>query len=136
MARLRRHFLRWRGVVIFVFGSNLAGRHGKGAALTALRFYGAQIGQGVGRHGNSYAIPTKDERLNTLALNQIKGYVSGFLGHARANPDTAFLVTRVGCGLAGYKDEDIAPMFAKAPPNCFFDPRWGEIIMQVVRSTL
>jgi hypothetical protein len=101
---------------VFVFGSNLAGAHGGGAALEALN-YGAVYGQGTGRQGDTYAIPTKDARIRTLPLNRIKDHVDEFLDYAAQHPDTEFFLTRVGCGLAGYEDEDIAPLFADAPPN-------------------
>ena len=110
--------------VIFVFGSNLAGRHGKGAALTAYRNFGAIYGQGIGLQGNSYAIPTKDEGLKTLPIQKIQKYVSNFLKFAKLNPEMTFQVTRVGCGLAGYEDADIAPLFADAPENCQLPVGW------------
>jgi hypothetical protein len=109
---------------IFVFGSNLAGRHGKGAALTAYRKYGAIYGQGVGMQGNSFAIPTKDENLNTLPVNKIEKYVNNFIKYATLNPDLTFQVTRIGCGLAGYEDSDIAPLFINAPSNCILPVGW------------
>lgn len=109
---------------IFVFGSNLAGRHGKGAALTARQDYAAVYGCGSGPTGYAYAIPTKDGRLRTLSLPVIQSLVRGFLAYAKANPELTFKVTRVGCGLAGYKNEQIAPMFRGAPTNCKFDPEW------------
>lgn len=109
---------------IFVFGSNLAGRHGKGAALTAYRTHGAIYGQGVGLQGDSYAIPTKDEDINTLPLHKIKHYVEGFIKFAKLNPEMRFEVTRIGCGLAGYEDQDIAPMFRNAPDNCILPVGW------------
>ena len=105
-------------MAIFVFGSNLAGRHGAGAALFARNNYGALYGQGVGRQGNSYAIPTKDYRINTLPLETIQGYVNEFLLYARNHPELDFQVTRIGCGLANYNDAQIAPMFTNAPSNC------------------
>lgn len=111
---------------IFVFGSNLAGRHGKGAALDALREHGAILGKGVGRQGNAYAIPTKNFRLQPLSLAIISRYVSQFIGYARANPDLRFRVTRIGCGHAGYTDIQIAPMFMKAPSNCELPEGWRE----------
>ena len=111
-------------MAIFVFGSNLAGRHGKGAALYARTKHGAEYGVGVGRTGNSYAIPTKDEGLRTLPLNRISQYVEDFLAYARANPKLRFSVTKVGCGLAGYKEHDIAPMFECAPHNCDLPEGW------------
>lgn len=102
---------------VFVFGSNLAGRHGKGAALFARRHRGAIYGQGVGRQGNSYAIPTKDHNLKTLPLDAIREFVFWFLIHAGRQPETKFQLTPIGCGLAGYKPEQIAPMFKDAPAN-------------------
>jgi hypothetical protein len=102
---------------IFVFGSNLAGRHGKGAALWARRQHGAINGRGEGLQGHSYAIPTKDAELKTLPLEMIVGHVDRFLDFARMRPDLRFTLTPIGCGLAGYKPEQIAPMFAAAPPN-------------------
>ena len=112
---------------IFVFGSNLAGRHGKGAALTAYRKYGAIYGQGVGMQGNSFAIPTKDENLNTLPVNKIEKYVNNFIKYATLNPDLTFQVTRIGCGLAGYEDSDIAPLFINAPSNCILPVGWRNV---------
>lgn len=109
---------------IFVFGSNLAGRHGKGAALRAYKEHGAVYGKGVGLQGSSYAIPTKDENLNTLPLQKIERYVEQFIRFAHLNPDMQFEVTRVGCGLAGYDDADIAPMFFDAPINCILPVGW------------
>jgi hypothetical protein len=113
--------------MIFVFGSNLAGRHGKGAALTARQQYGAIYGQGVGLQGSAYAIPTKDEKLRTLPLNRIEPYVREFIQFVSLMPeDWEFYVTRIGCGLAGYTDKDIAPMFIGAPLNCHLPEGWRE----------
>jgi hypothetical protein len=109
---------------IFVFGSNLAGIHGAGAAAYAVKHYGARYGEGIGRTGHSYALPTKDEEIRTLPIERIKEYVEGFINHAKVNPEDAFFVTRVGCGLAGYKDEEIAPLFKEASDNCLFDSVW------------
>lgn len=109
---------------IFVFGSNLAGRHGKGAALAARQQHGAIYGVGVGRTGNAYAIPTKDRNLRTLPLESIASHVRGFIDYASANQDLNFQVTRVGCGLAGYTDQQIAPMFSNAPNNCQLPDGW------------
>lgn len=110
--------------VIFVFGSNLAGRHGKGAALTAFREHGAIYGQGIGLQGNSYAIPTKDENLKTLPVSKIQKYVANFIKFAKLNPEMTFQVTRIGCGLAGYEDDDIAPLFTDSPENCLLPVGW------------
>lgn len=103
--------------MIFVFGSNQAGRHGRGAALTAVKQHGAIYGQGFGRQGNSYAIPTKDYKLKPLPLSMIEWYISRFLGYARNNPDLEFFLTPIGTGLAGFTPADIAPMFKDSPKN-------------------
>jgi len=110
--------------MIFVFGSNLAGRHGKGAALYARNLYGAKHGVGVGRTGNAYAIPTKDELIRTLPLPRIAKYVSDFLDYARLHPELEFEVTKIGCGLAGYHEHEIKPMFFDAPLNCRLPDQW------------
>ncbi|MCR5679159.1 MAG: hypothetical protein K6G08_02970 [Prevotella sp.] len=94
---------------IFVFGSNLAGRHGGGAARMALNCFGAVWGQGVGLQGQSYAIPTMQGGVET-----IKPYVDEFVEYARQHPELLFLVTRIGCGIAGFRDAEIAPLFQKA----------------------
>lgn len=111
---------------IFVFGSNLAGRHGKGAALFARQHRGAIYGKGYGPQGQSYAIPTKDEKLGVLPLDKIKLYVLGFIIYAGSHPELTFEVTRIGCGLAGYKDEQIGPMFARVPSNCELPEEWEQ----------
>lgn len=112
---------------IFVFGSNLAGRHGKGAALHARQHFRAEYGVGVGRTGHAYAIPTKSHSLVVLPLAQIAGYVRDFLAYASEHPELDFQVTAVGTGLAGYKHEQIAPLFALAPSNCDLPPEWAGI---------
>jgi hypothetical protein len=96
---------------IFVFGSNRGGRHSKGAALIAFRKFGARMGQADGLMGRSYAIPTKDRNLRTLPLVAIASGVAKFLRFAEKNPQHRFLVTQIGCGLAGYQPKDIAPLF-------------------------
>lgn len=110
--------------MIFVFGSNLAGRHGKGAAKYAVDHFQAVYGVGEGRTGNAYAIPTKDIRIQTLPLTRIQEAVNRFLVYAAANPQETFQITRIGCGLAGYKDIHIAPMFKDAPSNCILPDEW------------
>lgn len=94
---------------VFVFGSNLAGKHGGGAAYVAFRKFGAVMGCGVGHRGQSYAIPTMQGGVET-----IKPYVDEFIEYAKAHPDLFFYVTRIGCGIAGFKDEEIAPLFQDA----------------------
>lgn len=121
--------------VVFVFGSNLAGRHGKGAALEARQKWGAVYGVGVGRTGNAYAIPTKDEQLRTLSLGEIANHVAEFRAHARKFPHDSFLVTAIGCGLAGYEPSQIAPMFAACPENVFLSGKLvGESIAAIVKG--
>ena len=89
----------------FVFGSNEAGRHGKGAALCAKKHFGAVYGQGHGEQGRSYAVATRDESLRSLHLGEIRENVRVFLQHAINHQHKQFAVSRIGCGLAGYKDE-------------------------------
>lgn len=99
---------------IFVFGSNLSGRHGKGAAKTALG-WGAKWGQAKGLQGRTYGIPTKNSTITrTLSVREIEPYVFEFIEFAKANPQMTFLVTEIGCGLAGLKPKDIAPLFKSA----------------------
>lgn len=97
---------------VFVIGSNLEGMHGGGAARTAYHRFGAVWGEGVGHHGQSYAIPTMHG-----GVEQIRPYVDEFVEYARANAHLRFLVTRIGCGIAGFRDEQIAPLFSEAL-NC------------------
>lgn len=113
---------------IFVFGSNLSGRHGKGTALHARTHYGAVDGKGVGLQGTSYAIPTKDHGLRAIPLEQIAHYVRQFIKFATEHPEMTFQVTRVGCGLAGYSDKHMAPLFAKAPKNCHLPDEWKPLL--------
>lgn len=109
---------------VFVFGSNLAGRHGKGAALYARINCGAIYGQGEGLQGSSYAIPTKDRSIKSLPLDEIKSGVVRFLEFAKAHAEMKFVVTRIGCGLAGYTDEQIGPFFSNSPHNCTLPKEW------------
>lgn len=102
--------------LIFVFGSNLAGRHGLGSAKEALK-WGAIYGQGIGRQGDAYAIPTKGYNLEVLPLDQINDHVQAFLEYARNHHKDDFVVVAIGCGLAGYKPLQIAPMFRRHTGN-------------------
>lgn len=108
---------------VFVFGSNLAGMHGGGAARAARLHFGAVMGQGVGIQGQSYAIPTMQGGVDT-----IRPYVDDFIAYACQHPDQRFLVTPIGCGIAGFEPEDIAPLFGAARemknislPECFWE---------------
>lgn len=109
---------------IFVFGSNLAGAHGGGAAHAAYRKFGAVMGVGVGLQGRSYAIPTMQGGVET-----IKPYVDQFIEFARINPHLKFLVTRIGCGIAGFRDVEIAPLFVKAimVPNIYLPATFWKV---------
>lgn len=110
---------------VFVFGSNEAGTHGGGAAKDAHELFGAKIGEGYGYHRNkvgkkyysTYAIPTKDYDIKTLPLEEIGHNIGMFLAWAKVTPQMIYLVTPIGCGLAGYKAEDIAPFFKERSPN-------------------
>lgn len=113
---------------IFVFGSNTAGRHGKGAALHARKCYGANYGQGVGLQGRSYAIPTKNEKFRPLPLIEIEKHVDGFVEFARKHPELSFYITPIGCGLAGYNPEQIAPMFKGLPANCHLPIKFKQVL--------
>ena len=93
---------------IFVFGSNLRGMHGGGAARVAMEEFGDEWGVGVGRTGQTYAIPTMHG-----GVDAIKPYVDEFVEYAKAHPELKFLVTRIGCGIVGFRDKDIAPLFAE-----------------------
>lgn len=94
---------------IFVFGSNLQGMHGGGAVRVAVSKFGAIMGQGVGIQGQSYAIPTMQGGVET-----IQPYVDEFIEFAKAHSEYKFLVTRIGCGIAGFTDSEVAPLFKEA----------------------
>lgn len=108
---------------IFVFGSDLQGRHGKGAALYAMQHHGAIRGVGEGRQGNSYAIPTKRTPWTALPLDEIAVRVDTFKMYAAKHPDDRFNLTPIGCGHAGYYPWQIAPLFEWSPSNVIM-PDW------------
>ncbi len=137
------HHLLWRGPVvvatnfmitalapneIFVFGSNLAGRHGAGAAFYAKQHFGALQGIGFGPTGQCFAIPTKDKHLQTLPIESIRLDVMFFFDYAYDMPHLRFLVTEIGCGLAGYTPADIAPLFRDAPANVILPDSFKAIL--------
>ena len=118
---------------VFVFGSNLAGRHGAGAALAAQDMFGAKHGVGIGYRGtapaHSWAIPTKDEHIKTLPLSAVAPYIEQFALDTQSNSDKRYFVTRVGCGLAGNKDSDIAPLFSGAAVGrCSYPREWAPFL--------
>ena len=110
---------------VFVFGSNLQGLHMGGAARLAAERFGALWGQGVGLQGQSYALPTMN-----LSIEEIAKYVDEFIWFADQHPELTFLVTRVGCGIAGFRDEEIAPLFARAYslPNVYLPATFWKVL--------
>jgi hypothetical protein len=130
MSRYKYHRDRTlpKGEEIFVFGSNEAGRHGAGAARIAMRNFGARYGIGIGLVGQSYAVPTKDVNLQTLSKKSIRRYVREFREHTKRNKHETYFITRLGCGLAGYDDVDIAPLFRGATRRCNFPKEWKEYL--------
>lgn len=119
---------------VFVFGSNLSGIHGKGAANHAFINHMAIWGQGEGLQGNSYAIPTKGKlspltkRFPRLPLEVIAAHVAVFKMFARSRPDLTFNVTKIGCGLAGYTYREIAPMFELSPENVNLPEEFQQVL--------
>jgi len=115
---------------VFVFGSNLMGIHGRGAALHAKKYFGAIQGQGHGRQGDSYAIPTKFSPAKSLPLEDIQKYVLVFLQYASFHNGESFMVTPIGCGLAGYTPEQIAPMFKNSPNNVNLPQEFKDVLQR------
>ena len=112
---------------IFVFGSNLEGSHGGGAALLAFRKWGAIWGQGVGLQGQTYGIPTMHG-----GVEEIRPYVDEFIRFAKEHPELTFLVTEIGCGITGFRPEEIAPLFRDAVPveNIHLPERFWNILLE------
>jgi hypothetical protein len=104
---------------IFVFGSNLQGIHGSGSARYAFDHYGAEWGVGEGLTGEAYALPTKHSPAQSLSIEELEEAVARFVDFAWDNPTMDFLVTSVGCGLAGFKPHEVGPMFLLAPDNVY-----------------
>jgi hypothetical protein len=114
--------------MIFVFGSNEAGLHDGGAAAFAMKHHGAVYGAGVGPYGNSFALPTMDSNFNVLPVWKINHYVTNFLTYSKYNPELNFMLTNIGCGIADYSPEQIAPLFRTITDNVFVSPDFGRII--------
>lgn len=119
------HIITLQSNEIFVFGSNLAGIHGGGAARLAYQKFGAVWGQGVGLQGQSYAIPTMQGGVET-----IKPYVDEFIEFAKQHPQLKFLVTEIGCGIAGFTPTEIAPLFeqAKGVSNIYLPEHFWKLL--------
>lgn len=122
-----RHITELKAHEIFVFGSNLAGAHGGGAAALAWRKWGAVWGQGTGLQGKTYAIPTMHG-----GPEEIRPYVDEFIDFAQQHPDLTFLVTEIGCGIAGFPPQEIAPLFRKAQDisNIWLPQRFWDILKE------
>lgn len=118
---------------IFVFGSNLDGIHGAGAALYAHKQRGAVWGHGEGLTGTCYALPTKGHKICYMSENEVQARCQRFLRFASGNPGATFQVTQVGCGLGGFTKQQIAPFFEYAPENCLFDTEWKEFLPDTAR---
>jgi hypothetical protein len=108
---------------VFVFGSNAAGIHGAGAARAALDHFGAVMGEGHGLHGQSYAIDTMS------GLDALRGEVEVFIRFATERPGLTFLLTPIGCGIAGYTPGEIAPLLADAPENIILPRSFTEVLL-------
>ena len=114
--------------MIFVFGSNLSGIHGAGAAAYARRNKGAIFGQGIGLQNQSYALPPTGKHISFMPLSEIEVHIDAFKDFAMNNPHLDFQVTQVACGRAGFTKEQIAPLFKNSPSNCYFDMEWQPIL--------
>jgi len=113
---------------VFVFGSNTMGIHGAGAAKLAMEKFDAKFGVGCGPTGRCYAIPTKDNKIQTLPITRIKEFVDSFLNYAKNKSHKTFLVTKIGCGLAGLKIANIAPMFKNKTENVILPEEFHDYI--------
>lgn len=111
---------------VFVYGSNTLGHHGAGAAKLAMTNFGAVYGNGYGRDGQAYGIPTKDDKIETMSLGAIAEEVKRFLRYAASHQKEEFLVTKIGCGLAGLREEHIALMFNGASDNVVLPEGWKD----------
>lgn len=111
---------------IFVFGSNLLGIHGGGAAWYAKNKLGAVMGVAEGLTGDTYALPTCYRPGEPVTLEELRVYVDNFLNFASDNDDLQFFVSAVGCGIAGFNEDDVAPLFKNAPVNCDLPPGWRQ----------
>lgn len=109
---------------IFVFGSNLAGNHAGGAAFQAFRDFNAEWGTGEGLTGHCYAFPTMDNTMRPLTMSQLKKIRTRFYKVVDQHPDMAFLLTKVGCGIAGFSEEKIQKLFVNAPKNIIKPKEW------------
>lgn len=123
---------------VFVFGSNMNGEHIGGSAKHAFEYYGAEWSVAYGPTGSTYAIPTLDNNFNKLPLNVIQAFVDNFLDYVKINPELTFEVVDIGCGIAGFEPEQIAPMFIDypyddcLPPNLVLSDRFNTVIKDFI----
>lgn len=118
---------------VFVFGSNYSGRHGAGAAYLAWNKFGAEMGVGEGLTGQCYALPTMDEYFRTLPLDEIKEKIANFVKVCNEHPEKIFLLTKIGCGIAGYSPTQIAPLLKKnlpLPSNLILPLEFHEVLYE------
>lgn len=120
---------------VFVFGSNLLGIHGAGAARYA-RKLGAELGVGEGLTGRAYALPTCYRPGEPVTYAELMVYVENFLDFARKNPQIEFFVSAVGCGIAGFDESEVAPLFMNAPENCSLPPNWKFACQRMVPGNI
>lgn len=119
------------GNMIFVFGSNLSGIHGAGSALYAYRYRDAIWGVGEGVTGTCYALPTKGLQITPMDITEIKESINTFIKYSKIHKNQKFQITQVGCGLGGFRKENIAPLFkeiASKRSNCYFDLAWKNLL--------
>lgn len=116
---------------IFVFGSNSTGEHFGGAARVAFEQFGAKWGHVSGLCGQSYAIATMALRGDDPSFSKLEPQIKTFLSLVKAMPNHLFFLTRIGCGIAGLKDEDVAPLFGPIQPNISYPEKWAEIIQEI-----
>lgn len=109
---------------IFVFGSNVYGSHYSGAAKDAKELFGAEMGVGIGMTGKCYAIPTLDEDMQKIELSRLKGFINDFINYAECHSDLTFILTKIGCGIAGFSEDDIKVFFKNTPKNIIKPEGW------------
>lgn len=109
---------------VFVFGSNLAGNHHKGAAKIAYDYFGAMMGSGRGWAGQSFAIPTQNEHLQAMPIHQVEHYIHDFKIYTQNHPKFTYFVTAIGCGSTGFAVQDIAPLFKGISDNVILPIRF------------
>lgn len=116
---------------VFVFGSNLAGKHGGGAARQALESFGAKLGNGRGMQGQSWALPTLGFNFEKLSLDEIEENLNDLKEYAQHNPNTEFLLTKIGCGIANFEVSEIAQLCSNMPSNVILPKEFIDFLKEV-----